>query len=106
MCPIGYDIQPSEARRSVPGLCFLGGGVDTRGDETKPAVNRRHLKNSPFNVRREPVEVEQYTVGARVIHDSYGLGTVVALEGTHAVMVDFSPQRARISLPCSKMTAF
>jgi hypothetical protein len=39
-----------------------------------------------------------------VTHDKYGLGTVTAVEGLDAVLVDFGAHKARISIPCTKLT--
>ena len=77
---------------------------DTRGDDAKHAVTRRYLPNSPFKAPKVP-DVEEYAVGDRVMHDSYGIGRVTAVEGKFAVHVDFTPRVERITLPCTKMTA-
>lgn len=62
---------------------------------------RRHLANSPF--RPDPVPViEQYAVGDRVCHDSYGVGHVIQTE-SHAVTVDFRSQTVRVTSPYHKM---
>lgn len=62
---------------------------------------RRHLSSSPF--RPDPVPViEQYAVGDRVCHDSYGVGQVIQTE-SHAVTVDFRSQTVRVTSPYQKM---
>ena len=61
---------------------------------------RRHLPNSPFS--REPEELpppEVYAIGDQVTHDRHGLGTVTAVDGTAAVVVDFGTERRRVALP-------
>ena len=86
------------------GLCRGRVRGDTGTDDAKKAVTRRYLPNSPFKAPDVP-ELEEYEVGDRVMHDTFGIGRVVALEGRLAVRVDFSPQIERITLPCPKMTA-
>lgn len=64
-------------------------------------AKRRHLASSPF--QPEPVAViEQYALGDRVSHDTYGVGRVVDQEDA-AVTVDFGSQRVRVSSPFTKM---
>jgi hypothetical protein len=63
---------------------------------------RPHHANSPFKPNPEPV-IEQFALGERVCHDSYGLGRVVGVDGT-GVTVDFSGQTVRITTPYRKMT--
>ena len=67
-------------------------------------MTRRYLPNSPFKAPVVP-DVEEYEVGDRVMHDTFGIGRVTALEGKFAVQVDFNPKLERITLPCAKMTA-
>ncbi len=57
----------------------------------QPPGRRRHLPNSPFNAGREAAAIppEPIPVGARVSHERYGLGRVVAVDGEWAVIVDF-----------------
>lgn len=70
----------------------------------RPAASRRPLPASPFNVPQPAAVVEQFAVDDRVSHDQFGLGTVVGLEGGgHAVLVDFGPQKVRITTPFSKL---
>jgi hypothetical protein len=60
------------------------------------------MTSSPF--RPDPVPViEQYAIGDRVCHDSYGLGQVIQME-TSAVSVDFGSQTVRIASPFHKMS--
>lgn len=47
--------------------------------------------------------IEQFAVGDRVCHDSYGLGRVVSVDGGGAT-VDFSDKMVRIATPFRKMT--
>ncbi len=68
------------------------------------ATPRRHLATSPFNktaVSAPPPE--QYAVHDQVTHDRYGLGRVVTVEDSSAVIVDFGSRLVRISTPCAKM---
>jgi hypothetical protein len=59
------------------------------------------LASSPF--RPDPVPlIEQYAVGDRVSHDSYGMGRVIQTESS-AVTVDFSSQTVRITSPYHRM---
>lgn len=68
---------------------------------TTSAGSRRHLASSPF--RPDPVPViEQYAIGDRVSHDSYGVGRVIQME-SGAVTVDFRSQTVRITSPYHKM---
>jgi hypothetical protein len=67
-------------------------------------VTRRYLPNSPFNVARVTVPLEQYVVNDQVTHDKYGLGVVIGVEPDVAVLVDFGALRARVSAPYSKLT--
>ncbi|WP_235833633.1 hypothetical protein [Aeromicrobium chenweiae] len=48
---------------------------------------------------------EVYEVGARVSHDTYGMGRIVSIQGTTSAQVDFGDGPKHIPLPCSKMTA-
>ena len=68
------------------------------------AAPRRYLPGSPFNNRPPATPVEQYALHDQVTHDRYGLGKVIAVEGDIAVLVDFGPQRARITAPFTKLT--
>ncbi|MGF7235755.1 MAG: hypothetical protein ACQSGP_12470 [Frankia sp.] len=69
---------------------------------TKSAVPKRTLPHSPF---RAPVipPCEQFAVGDRVVHDTYGLGQVTGAEDAIAVLVDFGSRQERILSPFSKM---
>jgi hypothetical protein len=62
------------------------------------------LSSSPF---LPPVEIDhpRYAVGERVCHDTFGLGRVIALEGTVAVSVDFGSFTRRVTLPASRLFA-
>jgi len=65
----------------------------------------RRLATSPFN--REPVAPvvpEVFALDDRVSHDKYGLGTVVGVNGTREVIVNFGSETRRISLPNPKLS--
>ena len=65
----------------------------------------RYLATSPFN--REPAAPavpDVFAVDDRVTHDRYGLGTVVSVNGTREVIVNFGAETRRISLPNPKLT--
>jgi hypothetical protein len=51
----------------------------------------------------EPVEPEVYAVDDRVSHDKWGLGTVVRLDGTRALIVNFGAETRRIEVPSPKI---
>lgn len=70
--------------------------------KTRSAAQRRHLSSSPFKPAPEPV-VEEFAVGDRVTHDTYGLGRIVAQEEA-AVAVDFGSHQVRVASPFSKLT--
>lgn len=67
-------------------------------------ASRRHLKSSPFKPPPEEPPAEQFALHDKVTHDQYGLGDVIAVEGDVAVLVDFHPQRVRITAPFKSMT--
>lgn len=69
---------------------------------TSSPARGRHLANSPFEPRPEPV-IEQFECGDLVSHDAYGMGHVVGQEA-EAVMVDFGTQTVRVTSPYHKMT--
>ncbi|MBC7630814.1 hypothetical protein [Aeromicrobium sp.] len=64
---------------------------------------RRYHPSSPFQAKPE-VPAEVYEVGARVSHDTFGLGRIVSIQGTQSVQVDFGADVKHIPLPCAKMT--
>jgi len=68
----------------------------------RSAASRR-LSTSPFKVQPAPA-VENYAVGDRVTHDTYGLGRIAAVEGDAAVVVDFAAGQARLTTPFRKLT--
>lgn len=73
---------------------------------SRPAGKRRYLATSPFNASRAAAEVAVVPIplGARVSHERHGLGRVVALEGEHAVIVDFGQgQRLRVALDSPRL---
>ncbi|MER5635668.1 hypothetical protein ABT095_01785 [Kitasatospora sp. NPDC002227] len=69
---------------------------------TRTAVARHTLATSPFKAP-EVAPIETYEVGDRVSHDRHGLGRVVAVEGTAAVICSFGDQRLRCSSPFVKL---
>jgi hypothetical protein len=66
------------------------------------AVTRRHLPTSPFKAA-VPSPVEQFALGDKVNHDSYGVGVVTHVEEGVAVIVDFGTQTERIPVPYAKL---
>ena len=64
---------------------------------------RRYHPSSPFQAKPE-VPDEVYEAGARVSHDTFGLGRIVSVQGTTSVQVDFGNGATHIPLPCAKMT--
>jgi hypothetical protein len=70
---------------------------------TSPRKRRYHA-SSPFQAGPEIVH-EVYEVGARVSHDTYGMGRIVSLQGTQSAQVDFGEGPKHIPLPCAKMSA-
>lgn len=89
-----------EKRLPIP----LETGILGKMTASRPAAPRRHLPTSPFAPPAEEPPVERYAVNDRVSHDQYGLGVVIGVEGDTAVLVDFRPQRVRITAPFRKMT--
>jgi hypothetical protein len=72
--------------------------------EPRAAGYRRHLASSPFPPPPQPPPIETFSERERVVHDRYGLGRVVAVEGAAAVVVDFGDTRVRICKPFNKLT--
>jgi hypothetical protein len=70
--------------------------------EASGSTPRPHHPSSPFRRTPDPV-IEQYVVGDRVSHDSYGFGRVVSVD-TGGATVDFSDRTVRIATPFRKMT--
>lgn len=64
---------------------------------------RRYLPGSPFNAPAAEEPADSYEPGDLVSHDKYGLGSVLGVEGTAAVVVDFGTHRRRITLPCARL---
>jgi hypothetical protein len=71
--------------------------------EPSRAAPRRQLPGSPFNVQKPPPVVEHYAMHDQVTHDQYGLGVVIGMEGDTALLIDFRPIKARITIPCAKL---
>jgi hypothetical protein len=63
----------------------------------------RHLSTSPFPPPKESV-VESYAIGDRVSHDAFGLGRVVRVEESVAVVVDFGDNVRRFVTPYDKLS--
>lgn len=68
------------------------------------ASGRRRPPSSPFQRPTPPPPAETFAVQDRVTHDTYGLGSVVAIEGGDAVIVDFGSRQERVSAPYRKLT--
>jgi len=69
---------------------------------TPPPKPRRHHPSSPF--QPDPItEPVVFEVGARVSHDTYGLGRIASCQGDRSVEVDFGTDRKFIPLPCAKL---
>lgn len=64
-------------------------------------AKRRHLASSPFQRPSEP-SVEQFAVGDRASHDTYGVGLVISTD-PGAVTVDFGTRTVRIVSPFHKL---
>ncbi|WP_211198987.1 hypothetical protein [Phytoactinopolyspora limicola] len=64
-------------------------------------AKRRHLASSPFLPQSEPV-IEQFVLGDRVSHETYGVGRVMGQEAD-AVTVDFGTRTVRVASPFRKM---
>jgi hypothetical protein len=63
---------------------------------------RPRFASSPFGPQPAAV-IEAFAVDDRVSHDSYGLGRVVGVDASGA-MVDFAGKSVWISTPFDKMT--
>ena len=72
--------------------------------ERRATGYRRHLASSPFAPPAQPPPAQTFTEHERVLHDRYGLGRVVGVEGATAVVVDFGNTRVRITSPFAKLT--
>ena len=68
-----------------------------------PSRPRPHLASSPFPPAAE-VPVQHFNVQDRVGHDTYGLGRVIEVEESIAVLVDFGNRRERIPAPYPKLS--
>ncbi|MFF6996181.1 hypothetical protein ACFY93_14720 [Streptomyces sp. NPDC008313] len=69
---------------------------------TKPSAPRRQLPTSPFKAPAVP-SPKHFSLGDRVSHDQFGLGTVIGVEEGIAMLVDFGSHTARIPSPYSRM---
>jgi hypothetical protein len=72
--------------------------------ESRRVGYRRHLESSPFASPAQPAPTQAFTERDRVSHDRYGLGRIVRVEGTSAVVVEFGAERRRICAPFVKLT--
>jgi hypothetical protein len=71
--------------------------------EPRRAGYRRHLATSPFPPPAPPPPVETFTERERVVHDRYGLGRIIEVEGVAAVVVDFGDRCIRIPTPFEQL---
>ena len=62
------------------------------------------LPHGPLNVRRAVLPVETFVVGDRVTHGEYGLGAVVGVEETIAVLVDLAGEHVRVTTPYAELS--
>jgi len=69
-----------------------------------PARPRRHLATSPFGAPDPDPPAERFSVGDRVTHDKYGLGTVTGVEEGTALLIDFGSCVQRIMTPSAKLS--
>ena len=66
--------------------------------------NRRYFASSPFKPPEPPKPPEHFELDDLVSHDKYGLGRVILVEGDAAVVVDFAPQKIRVTTPFARMS--
>lgn len=71
--------------------------------EQPGAPRRRHLPASPFKPPPPAPPAKEFALQDQVTHDTYGLGHVIEVEGTYAVLVDFGTQKVRIIAPYAKL---
>ena len=69
---------------------------------SKSSAPRRHLPTSPFAAPVIPV-AKEFSLGDRVSHDQYGLGTIVGVEEGIARLVDFGARQVRVLSPYTRM---
>lgn len=69
----------------------------------KSGATPRVLPSSPFKAPVAP-PLKRFELGNRVTHDRYGLGRVIGVEDTSAVLVDFGTRQVRITSPFHGMT--
>ncbi|MFE2533249.1 hypothetical protein [Streptomyces sp. NPDC059371] len=69
---------------------------------SKSSAPRRHLPTSPFAAPVVPV-AKVFSLGDRVSHDQYGLGTIVGVEEGIAMLVDFGARQVRVLSPYTRM---
>ena len=70
------------------------------------AAGRRHLPTSPFAAAPPAPPAEQFAEQDQVTHDKYGLGVVIGVDGNDgegALLIDFGPHKAWITIPCAKL---
>lgn len=68
---------------------------------TKTRTGRARLATSPFKPQPEPL-IDQFALGDRVSHDTYGLGRVTGTDAD-VVTVDFATRRVRVASPYRKL---
>jgi hypothetical protein len=68
------------------------------------AAVRPLLPTSPFGVPPLAPPAEQFAVLDQVTHDKYGLGRVISVEDDTVLIIDFGPNRVRITTPCAKLS--
>lgn len=69
---------------------------------TRSRPQRRHLASSPFPAEADPI-VEVFELADAVIHDAYGMGKVISVDG-EAITVDFRPQLVHLRSPYPGLT--
>jgi hypothetical protein len=71
----------------------------------KPArvAPQRYLTTSPFSPPPAAPPAEQFALGDRVNHDTYGLGRVIGVDADITLAVDFGSCRVRLKMPCAKL---
>ena len=70
------------------------------------AASRRLLPTSPFRPATPAPPAEQLAEHDQVTHDKYGLGVVIGVDGADgegALLIDFGPHKAWITIPCAKL---
>ncbi len=76
----------------------------TEDMDPRRVASRRHLASSPFPAPPAPPPIEVFTEHDRVVHNRYGLGRVLRIEGVATVLVDFGNEHVRIHTPFRELT--